>query len=88
MTASVKLQISLAGGGFVSGAQQAAFGQSLAMQITSSFQLTSIRFEIYEYPPGLTTPSGWTQDPATGIYYFAPSNVTTSPPVVTLPSIE
>lgn len=38
------------------------------------------RFEIYDYPPGFTTPAGWTQDVGTRIIYYAGPN----PPTFTI----
>lgn len=87
MTAQVILLTSLGGGAYVaSSARQASFTQTLDMKPQSTLNLSSIRYEIYDYPPGMTLPSGWSQDPSTGAYYFAPSNVTTQPPTVTLPA--
>lgn len=86
MTTSIKLLVSIAGGGYTSGAVAAAFGQTMALQAQSTANFSSIRYEIYEFPPGMTQPAGWSTDATTGAYFFAPANVTTAPPTVTLPA--
>jgi hypothetical protein len=83
---TIQLLVSVNGGSYASGAQQAAFGQSMALKAASTFEFTQIRYDIYDYPPGLTLPSGWSLDPTTNAYYYSPTNVTVTPPPVTLPS--
>lgn len=82
---AVQLLVSLGGGGNQHGAVQAAFGQTVQVSASSTAGWNSALWQIYDYPPGLTLPSGWSVD-ASGVYYFAPPNPTTLPPSFAMPS--
>ena len=86
MTTQVQLLASVAGGAFTPGEQAAAFGQTLDLKPASTVGLSSIRYEIYDYPPGFPVPAGWTQDPSTDFYTYSTTNVTQPPPTIHLPS--
>lgn len=83
--AQIQLLLSLAGGAATHGYQQASFGQSCQPSLQSS-NYQSVRYELYEYPIGFAVPAGWTQDPTTNIYYFAPNNPTILPTAFNLPA--
>lgn len=82
---AAQLLVSIEGGAYAGGAQAAAAGNTMQLKAASTAGVNAIKYEIYDYPPGLTTPSGWSLDATSGAYYFIPTNVTTLPPVVTLP---
>src|SRR5580700_7312788 len=86
MPASAQLTVSVNGGSYLTGAQQAAFGQTMAMRAANTSNYAQVLYEIYDYPPGMSVPSGWSTNATTGAYYYQPTNVTTPPPPVTLPS--
>lgn len=86
MTTQVQLQVSINGGSYTTGALTASFGQSVALKAASTSGLTSIRYDIVDYPPGMAQPAGWSTDPVTNAYFFAPSAVTTAPPAFNLPA--
>jgi len=84
-TPVAKLLVSIAGGGATSGFVSAAFGQTMQLSALSTANFQSVKYEIYDYPPGMICPSGWSTA-ASGVFYYAPSNPTSLPPVVTLPA--
>lgn len=90
MTIQVQLQISINGGSFASGAQEnVPPSATVALKASTASitpGLTSIKYEIYDYPPGFACPAGWSVDASTGAYFFAPANVTTTPPTFTAPT--
>jgi hypothetical protein len=86
MTANIKLQVSVNSGaqqqGPVSGGIAVASNDVILMSGFNVSGAKRYRFEIFDYPPGFTTPSGWTQDPGTlPIYYEGPN-----PPSWSIPS--
>lgn len=83
---TAKLQVSIAGGAPESGFVEASFGQTMALSAQTTALWQSVRYDIYDFPPGMSVPAGWSTDPVTGAYFFAPSNPTVLPPIVTLPS--
>jgi hypothetical protein len=93
MAIQVQLLISINGGAYNPGTQEGiAPASTVALKAgVNGGLLNAIRYEIYEYPPGMACPAGWAVDPttvsatSTGVYVFAPSNVTTQPPSFSLP---
>jgi hypothetical protein len=45
-------------------------------------------WELYDYPPGWSVPSGWTRIAATGVVQFSGTSLTPNPPVWTAPTIS
>lgn len=83
--APLQLLISLGGGAYTHGLQTATSGQTVNMEVASTSGLSSIRYEVYDYPPGFSAPAGWSTD-SSGVIYFAPSNITTTPPAFNVPT--
>ena len=57
--ASAKIQVSIASGGFQTGGVVATSGQTVAPQIINSAGVTAYTWEIYDFPPAFTLPTGW-----------------------------
>lgn len=76
---------SINGGAASSGGLSAAFTQTVQLSAASTIGWTSAIWELYDTPPGFTTPSGWTRA-ASGVVYFQPANPTTPPPVFSIPA--
>jgi hypothetical protein len=79
-----RVQVSIAGGGVASGLVPCAFGETVAITATDTTGWTAALWELPDFPPGLTLPTGWSLG-VNGLYYFAPPNPTTPPPVITWP---
>jgi hypothetical protein len=86
MTANIKLQVSINSGpqqqGPVSGGIAVASNDVIGLSGFNVSGAKRYRYEIFDYPPGFTTPSGWSQDSGTlAIYYEGPN-----PPSWEIPS--
>lgn len=73
-------QISVNGGAPQQGGLTVAGASTIQLSLTNTSLLTSVRWEIYAYPSGWPTPSGWTLDASTGIIY----STDTTPTLITL----
>jgi hypothetical protein len=74
------VQISVNSGGPQQGGLTVAGASTIQLSLTNISLLTSVRWEIYAYPPSWPTPSGWTLDASTGIIY----STDTTPALITL----
>src|SRR5580698_1837405 len=57
---------------------------TLQFSAASTAQWNTALWELYDYPPGYVTPSGWTLDPVGGSIYYAATGVSPNPPPVTI----
>ncbi len=73
-------QISVSGAAVQQGGLTVAGGATIQLSGTNTSNWRSARWEIYAYPSGWATPSGWTLDAATGIIY----STDTTPTLITL----
>jgi hypothetical protein len=80
-----QVQASINGGANQSGGLTAAFGQSVALSAPNTTGWTAAIWELYEFPPGFSTPAGWSLA-SSGVIYFQPSNPTTAPPTFNWPA--
>lgn len=83
---NIKLTVSIDGGAPILGPVQGGVVVVGNNVVQLGHQNTSgakkYRFEIYDYPPGFTTPAGWTQDSGQRVmYYMGPT-----PPSFTIPA--
>lgn len=76
---------SINGAAAASGGLFASFGQSVVLSAANTTGWNQALWQIYDYPPGFTTPSGWSID-SSGIIYVQPTNPTTPPPSFSLPA--
>lgn len=75
-------QVSISGGGVVTGAQSVASAATLQLSPQSTVGWTTAPlWEIYDYPPGFATPAGWTLQ-ASGII----TSTAQTPPIINLPA--
>lgn len=74
--------MSVSGGGQQTGGITVSAGSTIQLSGVNTSLWTSARWEIYGYPPGWATPSGWTLDATTGNIYYTG----TTPPLITLPA--
>ncbi len=65
-----KLRAAVNGGAPQSGGIVLAGGESIQLSSESTAAWSSARWEIFSYPSGYATPSGWTLDTDTGIIYY------------------
>lgn len=79
-----KVQISINGGAVQSGGLDlGTLAASVSVQLSPESSIASSkRWEIYSYPVGWTTPSGWTLDSEAGVIY----STATTPPAFTIPA--
>jgi hypothetical protein len=80
-----QVQVSINGGGNVSGGVTAPFSATVALSGVNTSGWTSALWQIYDYPPGFSAPAGWSTD-AFGVIFVQPSNPTVPPPSFTLPA--
>ena len=78
-------QASINGAPAVTGGQVVSGSATVAFTGVSTQGWVTALWEIYDYPPGYITPSGWTLMP-TGVIQFSGSNASPNPPSITLPS--
>lgn len=76
----MRVEISVGGGAWTQGGVHLFINQSVALRLSSTAGVSSIRWEIYEYPEGWTAPSGWSTD-GNGVVYALTNG--TSPPEFT-----
>jgi uncharacterized cupin superfamily protein len=65
----VTIQVQINSGGQQSGGLTVAHSDTVDVSITNTTGIWKVRYEIYDYPAGFGTPSGWTLDGTTGIIY-------------------
>jgi hypothetical protein len=69
-TPYAKLLVSVNGGATQSGGLTVSAGDTIDLTIENTTNIRQQRFEIYDYPTGVTCPAGWSTD-ANGVYYYA-----------------
>jgi hypothetical protein len=70
-TPYVKVRASVNSGAVTSGGITVVDGDSVALSLQSTAGIASCLWEIYAYPSGYSTPSGWTEDvPGNRFYYL------------------
>lgn len=76
---AIQATATLNGGAIQTGGITAAGGDVVRLRLASPVGVQSVRWEIYDYPPGFATPSGWTLDSSRGVLYstaIEPSDIT------------
>jgi hypothetical protein len=69
-TPYAKLLVSVNGGATQSGGITVSGGDTIDLTIENTTKVLQQKFEIYDYPTGVSCPSGWSTD-ANGVYYYA-----------------
>lgn len=81
----VQVQCSINGGAAVTGGQVVTAGQTIAFTLVNATGLSTILWEIFDYPLGWAVPAGWTQL-ASGVITFNGTQASPNPPSFTLPT--
>lgn len=77
---TITLQLAVNSGAFQTGGITVSLGESVVLSVQNSSGISGVRYELYDYPEGFDTPSGWTVDLSGTYYVFTDGSA--SPPIV------
>jgi len=80
-TPYAKVLVSVNGGGTTSGKVTCTFTNTVQLSGENTTGWNTVRWELYDYPIGWSTPAGWSVD-ANGVFF----STATLPPLLTIPA--
>lgn len=85
MATTPTLRAKIDAGAWTTGAITATYSQTVSLSLASTAGYSSIRWEIFGFPPSWPCPAGWSTDPDNRIYYVVTDS--SPPPAFALPAL-